>query len=123
MKPQKRWNPPDVAAPSPDHHRDRRFRNSNLSRLDAAVTRWQDNDFDFDETPEGTDMNAKTETIPEMVSVGAAIGGVVAKADQSRQALQAQIGTGRATRREMTPMAMVGRAHSKWACQPTSSSR
>ncbi len=35
-----------------------------------------DHECDFDETPEGTEMNANT----EMVSIGEAMGGVVAKA-------------------------------------------
>lgn len=71
---------------------------------------WPGNDFDFNDEPKGTDMNAKTETIPEMVSVGSAIGGVVAKAGQSRQALQAQSAPAALARHEMTPMEMVGRA-------------
>lgn len=66
-----------------------------------------DYDFEMNETPEGTDMSATTETLPaEMVSVGTAASGVVAKADQSRHALAEQP----AARHEMTPMEMVGRA-------------
>lgn len=67
-----------------------------------------DVEFDFNKTPEGTDdMNAKTETIPEMTSIGEAMGGVVAKAGQQMQALKAQAPV---VRHEMTPMEMVGRA-------------
>lgn len=65
-----------------------------------------DHDFDFDETPEGTDdMNANTETLPAgMTSIGDAMGGVVAKAGQSMRSLQDQ---SPAASTNMTPMQMA----------------
>jgi hypothetical protein len=69
------------------------------------VVRWEDNDFDFNDLPEGTDMNANTETLPAgMTGVGAAMGGVVAKTGQSMRALQEQAP---AVAGNMTPMQMA----------------
>jgi hypothetical protein len=71
------------------------------------VTRWEDNDFDFDETPEGMDMNASTtKTIDAdtdgIQSLGQASAAVV---EQSGRAMAA-----RSTQTSVTPMDMIDRA-------------